>query len=50
MNLLECTKVNTILEFTKENAKIFKKKLFQLCKLFISVPGQGLSSIIAGKK
>jgi len=26
--LLECTKVGTILEFTKQNPKIFKKKLF----------------------
>jgi len=26
--LLECTKVETILEFTKQNRKIFKKKLF----------------------
>ena len=28
MNLLECTKVNTFFEFTKQNKKIFKKKLF----------------------
>ena len=28
MNLLECTKVNTFFEFTKQNEKIFKKKLF----------------------
>ena len=33
MNLLECTKVNTFFEFTKQNAKIFKKKLFWFCKL-----------------
>jgi predicted membrane metal-binding protein len=28
MNLLECTKVNTFFEFTKQNDEIFKKKLF----------------------
>lgn len=28
MNLLECTKVETFFEFTKQNEKIFKKKLF----------------------
>ena len=32
MNLLECTKVNTFFEFTKQNGKIFKKKLFSFCK------------------
>ena len=32
MNLLECTKVNTFFEFTKQNGKIFKKKLFWFCK------------------
>ena len=28
MNLLECTKVITFFKFTKQNAEIFKKKLF----------------------
>ena len=36
MNLLECTKVNTFLEFTKQNAKIFKKKLFPFRKQPVS--------------
>ena len=35
MNLLECTKVNTFFEFTKQNGKIFKKKLFWFCKQLI---------------
>ena len=34
MNLLECTKVNTFFEFTKQNEKIFKKKLF----VFVNAP------------
>ena len=34
MNLLECTKVNTFFEFTKQNDKIFKKKLFS----FVNAP------------
>ena len=34
MNLLECTKVNTFFEFTKQNEKIFKKKLF----IFVNAP------------
>lgn len=29
MNLLECTKVSTFFGFTKQNEKIFKKKLFR---------------------
>ena len=36
MNLLECTKVNTFFEFTKQNDKIFKKKLFS----FVNAPFQ----------
>ena len=32
MNLLECTKVNTFFEFTKQNKKIFKKKFISFCK------------------
>ena len=34
MNLLECTKVNTFFEFTKQNGEIFKKKLF----VFVNAP------------
>ena len=40
MNLLECTKVNTFFEFTKQNDKIFKKKLFS----FVNAPSQAIFS------
>ena len=43
MNLLECTKVNTFFEFTKQNGKIFKKKLF----VFVNDPNSGYVIILA---
>ena len=42
MNLLECTKVNTFFEFTKQNEKIFKKKLLT----FVNDQARGIFSAV----